>query len=444
MHRLKPICRVTAVAVLCVIGVARADVTISSAFGRGMVLQQAMPLPIWGWADAGEKVSVRLDQATQTCTAASDGSWRVVFPAMRADGAVHRIVATGKNTVTLDEILVGEVWIGSGQSNMARPVGKTPEVEATQPQIRLLHVPPRYEKTPSRDVVAHWAVCSPETVAEFSAVLFYFGARLREELKLPIGLISVSRGSTAIEQFLPPPKPGPLFNGSIAPLVPVAMRGIVWYQGEANVMAGDGLGYAPKMRAVIEGCRKEWGRDFPFYLVQIAPLKNYQPDLLPPLWEAQAASLKIPLTGLAATTDLAGNLTNIHPANKKDVGLRLALWALVKDYGRTDLVYSGPLFKTMRVEGNRARIFFHHASGGLKSRDGAVLTEFQIAGADGNFVPAEATIDGETVVVGAAGIASPARVRFGWHNAANPNLVNAAGLPAFPFHSDNWQGGDGL
>ncbi len=225
MHRLKPICRLTAIAVLCVMGVARAGVTLSSAFGGGMVLQQAMPLPIWGWADAGEKVSVRLDQAMQTCT---------------------------------------------------------------------------------------------------------------------------------------------------------------------------------------------------------------------------AASLKIPHTGLAATSDLAGNLTNIHPANKKDVGLRLARWALAKDYGRTELVYSGPLFKAMRVEGSRARIFFHHAAGGLKSRDGAALTEFQIAGKDGIFVPAIASIDGETVLVRGDGVEVPARVRLGWHNTANPNLVNAAGLPAFPFHTDNWQGGDGL
>ena len=425
------------------LAMARAEVRVVDVFGSGMVVQQQVAWPVWGWADAGEEISVRFDEREAKGVAAGDGAWGVLLPAMPADGRAHRLTVSGKNTVVFDDVLIGEVWIGSGQSNMARPIGKSSEASASRPQIRLLHVPPKYEKTPSRELGARWVACSPESAAEFSAVLFHFGVRLHEELHVPVGLIEVSRGSTAIEQFLPPPTAGPLYHGSIAPLVPVAMRGIVWYQGEANVQLRDGFGYGTKQRALIEGWRGAWGREFSFYLVQLAPLKNYQPDLLPPVWEAQAATLKLPRTGMVVTTDLAGNLTNIHPANKKDVGDRLARWALAKDYGRAGLVYSGPLYQGMAVEGGGIRLRFHYAAGGLKSRDGAALSEFQIAGSDGKFVAATATIEGDTVFVRAERVTAPAHVRFGWHNAANPNLVNSAGLPAAPFHTDGWQGGGG-
>ncbi len=185
-----------------------------------------------------------------------------------------------------------------------------------------------------------------------------------------------------------------------------------------------------------------WGRPFSFYFVQIAPLKNYAPDTLPPLWEAQAACLKIPRTGMAVTTDLAGNMANIHPANKKDVGARLALWALAKDYGQTDIVYSGPLYQSMKVEGNRIRLTFAHAAG-LKSANAKPLAAFEIAGDDGKFVEATAEVENDTVLVGSDKVPSPAHVRFAWQNAPTPNLVNRAGLPASPFHTDQWQGGSG-
>ncbi len=180
-----------------------------------------------------------------------------------------------------------------------------------------------------------------------------------------------------------------MYNGMIAPVKPLAIRGVIWYQGESNV--GNGLKYYDKMKALIEGWRKVWGYDFPFYFVQIAPWSGYEPGSLPPLWEAQVASLKIPGTGMAVTTDLVHNINDIHPRNKFDVGNRLALWALAKDYGKKDLVYSGPLYKSMKVEGSKIRLSFAHVGGGLKSRDGKPLSEFEIAGADGKFVPAEAS-----------------------------------------------------
>ena len=259
---------------------------------------------------------------------------------------------------------------------------------------------------------------------------------------MPVGLIESAWGGSPIEPWIVAGgKGGGMYNGMIAPVKPFAIRGAIWYQGESNVC--NGLQYYDKMKALIDGWRQVWGYDFPFYFVEIAPLSGYKPGSLPDLWEAQVASLKIPGTGMAVTTDLVDNIKDIHPKNKIDVGNRLALWALAKDYGKKDLVYSGPLYKSMKVEGNKIRLSFAHVGGGLKSRDGKPLSEFEIAGADGKFVPAEATIDGDTVVVQAKEVAAPTQVRFGWRNVANPNLVNKEGLPASPFQTNNWQGGTG-
>jgi sialate O-acetylesterase len=198
------------------------------------------------------------------------------------------------------------------------------------------------------------------------------------------------------------------------------------------------------MKSLIGGWRQAWGQDLSFYFVQIAPWAGkYEPGRLPALWECQVASLKIPGTGMAVTTDLVEDIKNIHPKKKFEVGNRLALWALAKDYGKKDLVYSGPLYKSMKVEGSKIRLWFAHVGGGLKSCDGKPLSEFEIAGADGKFVSAEAAIDGGAVVVESKEVASPTQARFGWRNEANPNLANKEGLPASPFQTNNWQGGTG-
>ncbi len=257
-----------------------------------------------------------------------------------------------------------------------------------------------------------------------------------------MGLINSSWGGSPIEPWtVAEGKGGGMYNAMIAPLKPFAIRGAIWYQGESNM--ANGLNYYDKMKALIEGWRQVWGQDFPFYFVEIAPWSGYAPGGLPLLWEGQVASLKIPSTGMAVTTDLVDNIQDIHPKNKFDVGNRLALWALAKDYGKKGLVYSGPLYKSMKVEGDKLRLTFAHVGGGLKSRDGKPLSEFQVAGADGKFVPAEAVIDGDTVIVEAKGVTAPTQARFGWRNTANPNLVNKEGLPASPFQTKNWQGGTG-
>ncbi len=232
--------------------------------------------------------------------------------------------------------------------------------------------------------------------------------------------------------------PTGLYNGMIHPLVPFAMRGAIWYQGESN--NGEGMAYFDKMKALVNGWRSVFENpDLSFYFVQLAPF-NYADgeQTLPYLWEAQAAAaLKIPNTGMAVTTDI-GNVNDIHPRNKQDVGKRLSLWALAKNYGRVDLVFSGPIYRSMVIEGSQIRVNFDHAVGGLKSRDDQELSDFQIAGEDGKFVPATAQIDGETVLVSSPDIAAPKHVRFAWHHMVNPNLCNQSGLPASPFKSDKW------
>ena len=231
----------------------------------------------------------------------------------------------------------------------------------------------------------------------------------------------------------------------VHPLVPYAIRGAIWYQGESNLR--DGKRYHKKMKALINGWREAWGQgDFPFYFVQLAPFnytkrfnnraQNAGHFFLPRIWEAQTATLALPNTGMAVTTDI-GNLTDIHPRNKQEVGRRLALWALAKDYSGDDVTHSGPLYKSMTVEGNAIRLTFEHVGSGLTARDEKPLTWFEIAGEDKQFVEAQATIDGDTVIVFSE-IQNPVAVRFGWHESAEPNFVNKEGLPASPFRTDSW------
>ena len=368
---------------------------------------------------------------------------------MKTDDKGQKLTISGKNKIELDDILVGEVWVGSGQSNMEWSLGGSHDAKeaipaADQPMIRLFHVPKIQAKTPAKDVKATWVVCSPKTVGNFSGVLYHFGLRLEKDLKVPIGLINSSWGGSAIEPWIVTAKSsGGMYNGMIAPLFPFPVRGAIWYQGESNV--GNGMKYRDKMEQLIDGWRGKWGKDLAFYFVQLAPFSGYggTPEALPEIWEAQTASLKILHTGMSVTTDITPNVADIHPTNKKDVGNRLALWALVKDYGKKDLVYSGPLYKGMKVDGSKIQLQFSHVGGGLKARDDKPLTEFQIAGADDKFVPAEATIVGDTVVVEAGGVTAPTQVKFGWRKDANPNLMNKEGLPASPFRTKNWQGGTG-
>lgn len=417
-----------------------------SVIGSHMVLQRDRPVPIWGTANPGEEVTVQFGGATRQARADEKGKWRVTLPPMRANDKGQTLTITGKNKIELEDILVGEVWIGSGQSNMEwslRRPGESKDVVAgiNHPTLRLFHVPHVKATHPAEDVTAGWEVCSPRTAGRFSSLLYHFGLRVREELDVPVGLIHSSWGATSIDEWVVDKGGGEIYNAMIAPLTPFAVRGVVWYQGECDVSKGGT--YRDKMQAIIKGWRGKFGEDLSFHFVQIAPWVGYGEHSLPELWDAQMQALKFPGTAMVVTTDIVDNIHDVHSTNKKVVGKRLALCALAKDYGRMDLVYSGPLFKSAQVEANKVRINFAHVGGGLKSRDGKPLSEFEIAGADGKFVPAEATIDGNTVVVEAKEVTTPTQVRFGWHNTANPNLMNKEGLPASPFQSKNWQGGTG-
>lgn len=426
-----------------------ADVKLPAVIDSHMVLQRDLPIQVWGWADPGEEVMVSLGQHKAKATANDGGKWQVQLPAIKAAGKTYTMTVKGKNTITLNDILIGDVWVGSGQSNMEFQLknstgGKQAIEEATHANIRLFHVPKVQAKTPAENVAAKWKTCTPKNVSNFSAVLYHFGLRINKDVDVPIGLINSSWGGSPIEPWtIVDGKSGGMYNGMIAPLQPFAIRGVVWYQGETNVINKNGLAYHDKMNDLIKGWRSAWGQNLPFYFVQIAPWSGnrYEPGQLPALWEAQVATLATPGTGMVVTTDLVDDINDIHPRNKFDVGNRLALWALANSYNQNDRLYSGPLFRSKQVDGDRIRLSFDHIGEGLKTRDGKPLTEFEISGSDGNFVDAVAKIDGDVVVVSSDQVSNPVHVQFGWHKLANPNLVNSAGLPASPFQTDNWTKG---
>ncbi len=494
-----------------------ADVRLPAVIGDNMVLQRDTLATIWGWAEPGEQVMVKGDWQSYNlvCWGGKDGKWRVRLATPGASGP-YKVTISGKNTIVLNDVMIGEVWVCSGQSNMEFALRSSFNAEAeiaaaNWPKIRLFHVKRTVAAEPQADCQGAWAQCNPETVAGFSAVAYFFGRRLHKELNVPIGLIATSWGGTPAEAWTrrkvlesddicapiltrfdkiladyPTAKkvydknlkqweeaaktakdqgkplatrrprrpkgpnsakrPASLYNGMIAPLIQYAIRGAIWYQGESN--ASRAYQYRTLFPMMIANWRADWQQgDFPFYFVQIAPCKGMNPEIR----EAQLLTmLSVPNTGMAVTTDI-GNPTDIHPRNKRDVGKRLALWALNKTYGQKDTVCSGPIYKSMRVEGDKIRVFFDHVGSGLVAKGGepgkpgmlgksGELTDFTIAQEDGDFVPAKAVIDGDTVVVRGTGIQKPAAVRFGWTHTAEPNFFNVEGLPASPFRSDDRPG----
>jgi len=489
-----------------------ADVRLPAVIGDNMVLLQNSDIPLWGWAEPGETVTVGFGPYSQTWTATADdnGKWMVKIGPFDA-GPAYTLTIRGTNTIYLKNVIVGEVWLCSGQSNMETPVNKLggwrtgahnhrQEIaSADYPQIRLFTVKKTVADTAQTDCTGAWVVCTPETVADFSATAYFFGRQIHKNFNVPVGLIETCWGGTvaeawtsektlrADEDFAPilerfddklqeykaktaayqhqleewkkavgtsrndsneaaqkpeppnPPRgrnsPASLYNAMIAPLIPYGVRGAIWYQGESN--AGRAYQYRKLFPAMIQNWRKDWGRgDFPFYYVQIAPYKYKTEFTAAELREAQLMTLSVLNTGMVVTSDI-GDPNDIHPRNKQEVGRRLALWALAKTYGNADIVFSGPIYRSMKIEADRVRIFFDHVSGGLVSKGGQ-LTHFEIAGEDREFLPAQAVIDGETVVVSCEKVDRPLAVRFGWSNTAEPNFFNKAGLPASPFRTDDW------
>lgn len=467
---------------------AQAELKLAAIFGDNMVLQQEMAVPIWGWAAPGTPVTVNFGGQTKRTRAAADGKWLVKLSKLKASAEPQMLVVESIEKKTFTNILIGEVWLCSGQSNMEKPIGEQPGQKpvlnyqqelaaANYPQIRLFKADRVLSATPLKDFEKStgWLECDSNALdgIKFSAAGYFFGREIYTNLNVPVGLIESSWGGTKIEPWTPPvgfeeipslanlaetkipetnkipnTTPTVIYNAMIAPIAGFALRGALWYQGESNLMGGtndyDYLTYENKMAALIGGWRELWGEgNFPFYFVQIAPFKYYglikrapSAESLPEFWTIQSrAARHIKNTGIVVTTDLVNNLNDIHPRDKQNVGHRLALLALNKTYGQK-VVSSGPTFRKMKIVGDKIVLKFNHADGGLVSKDGQPLTWFTIAGADGKFIFADAKIVDDTVEVSAAGIKNPIAVRFAWDETAQPNFFNGAGLPAEPFRTD--------
>ncbi len=495
-----------------------ADVRLPAVIGSNMVLQQKTDAPLWGWADPGEKVYVKaswlslLGNNKAKTTADQNGKWQISLKTPKAGGP-YKIIIKGDNTIELDNVMTGEVWICSGQSNMAFSLRSANNAEqeiaaANCPNIRLMQVTRHAVESPQDDCQGQWNTCTPETVSGFSAVAYFFGRELYQNLNIPIGLIHTSWGGTRCEawtsiealQSEPEAKPildryaqavidlpeatkkyeadyaewkqkadklkaegknlprapyppigpnhrhGPanLYNGMIAPLTPYAIKGAIWYQGEGN--AGRAYQYRTIFPNMIKDWRSRWHcGSFPFYFVQIAPYRYSTECICAELREAQMMTLSLENTGMAVTMDI-GNPKDIHPRNKQDVGKRLALWALAQDYGQNKITYSGPIYKSMKVEADKIRLSFDYVDGGLKAGpDG--LANFTIAGADKKFVTAQAIIapvlktgKEDALIVFSEDVPNPVAVRYCWDNIMEGTLFNKADLPASSFRTDDWPG----
>lgn len=437
-------------------------------FTNNAVLQQGMPIPVWGKASDGATVTVQFRGETVSTTA-KGGRWMVKLPAMTAGGPYIMIISGDGDTITLRNVMVGEVWLCGGQSNMEWPLiqasnGEKAVKESYDPLLRLIYIPRVALDEPADDTNAEWVVCKPETSAQFSAVGYFFGRELRKALKVPVGLINANQGATMAEAWMPRDvlesdpvfrqildtpwpeewkllRPTGLYNGMIAPIQGYAMRGVIWYQGESN--ATQAFNYRRLFPALINTWRERWGiGDFPFLFVQLAPFQatGKHTELTDSTWaelrEAQLlTALTVPNTGMAVITDV-GDPNDIHPKDKETVGIRLSLIARAKVYGE-NIVYSGPICKSVKIDGNKVIIGFDHVDGGLVAK-GDKLKGFAIAGADRKFVWADAVIKGDKVIVSSPQVEKPVAVRYGWDDCPDINLFNKAGLPASPFRTDGF------
>ena len=430
-----------------------------------MVLQQNAEVKLWGWAKPFEPVHITMSWNSDTIKTSGDrlGMWKAVIQTTDAGGP-HTIGLKGYNEVVINDILMGEIWLCSGQSNMEWSAGSGIDnaeeaiAGANQPQVRLFSVNLRTAAAPQIDLEGEWVVCTPETMKYFSAIGYFFGKEIHSNLNVPVGIINSSWGGTPAETWTSekviqsdqqlnevankmdtvpwgPTEPGRIFNAMIHPLIPFKLAGVLWYQGEGNV--GFPGNYEYLLKTMISSWRKDWGFEFPFYFVQIAPYKYGRPVEGAYLRDSQRKVLALSNTGMVVVSDI-GNIDDIHPRNKIDVGKRLANLALHQTYGMSEKPISGPLYKKLEIEKGKARVYFDHAEGGLKS-DEKNLSYFLIAGEDEVFYKAKATIDGSSVMVSSREVKNPVAVRFAWSNTAEPSLKNQAGLPTSTFRTDDWE-----
>lgn len=485
-----------------------ADVTLPALFSDHMVVQADVNVPVWGWAEAGEEVTISLAGQKVTTKTGEDGRWKTNLPPMKSQVEPLTLTVEGHNRLLIQDVLIGEVWLASGQSNMAFLFsrGEYPQAEtdaAALPQIRMFTVKAQSTRTPQEHCEGTWQVASPETVQAFSAVAWFFGKDLHGRLKVPVGLIHSSWGGTDIAAWTseeaqaqvptlkkqmedwaqkaavfnadkakadhakrvtawkaqlakakaegkPLPRgpraevhpdvyqnrPGNLYNGMISPLLPYALRGAIWYQGEHNCATVEKATlYATQLPLMIQDWRARWGKELPFAWVQLPNFEQTSPR--PLVREAMLKSLSVPNTGMAVTIDV-GEANDNHPKDKKTVGGRLALWALARVYAVDVPAWSGPLPAGHEVRSSDVVLSFDHAVNGLEARGGE-LKGFMIAGADKVWKTAQARIEGDKVRVSSAEVVTPVAVRFSWASNPDGNLFNGAGLPATPFRTDDWE-----
>ncbi len=473
MHCLKfTCCRVRFLAaLLLMIGsgtVAFAEVRLPAIIGSHMVLQQKSEVEIWGWCEPSEQITIKpgWEDGAYSATGTRWARWSVKIKTPGAGGP-YKIAISGKNTITLEDVMIGEVWLCGGQSNMewSGALGIKQSLEeaphATNRNIHFFYVPKSASEFPQDDIKGEWTVCNPDDMKRFSAIGYFFGKTLQRELGIPVGLINDNWGGTPAEVWTPEPlvdanpalreaalkipgdrplwpiRPGECFNAMIHPISRFGIGGVIWYQGESNV--GTWSSYQELFTGMIGAWRAAWRRNFPFYFVQIAPFSGYGPNPVGALLrEAQSRSAGYPNTGMVVISDLVDDVKEIHPQNKSGVASRLANLALTETYGKKGLIWKSPSYKAMKVEGERIRIFFENAESGLTSKDSA-LTGFVIAGEDGRFLSATAVIEGNTVVVSSKEITRPVAVRFDFDNASVPTLFSREGLPVNLFRTDDWE-----
>lgn len=440
----------------------------NSLFTDHMVLQKGVAVPVWGTADEGEIVTVSFNGQTVSTTVL-DGKWMIQLAPMPYVTTPSTMIITGKDTVTINDVVVGEVWLCSGQSNMEKQLGprkgqqlvtnwENERDSANYPLIREYYVPEKFSTEKIADVNSKWTVCSPQTVSDYSAVGYFFVKNLYNKLKVPVGMIFSAYGGTHAEDWTSKealeanpaltdlvrnydtimakewrPKGAlrnGLYNGMLFPLLPYAIKGAAWYQGEAN--NNRPKQYQIILPNMIQSWRNEFDcGDFPFLIVQIAPFKNLSPEIR----EAQLIiSQKVKNTALIVTTD-CGDSADIHPANKKPVGERLALAAEALAYNEK-IEFSGPIYQSCKIKGNKATLNFTHIGSGLATKNNNPLKGFTIAGKDKKFVPAVAEIKGRGIIVYSKDVKKPVAVRYGWSNVPDVNLFNVEGLPASPFRTD--------
>jgi sialate O-acetylesterase len=439
----------------------QADLALPAYFSDHMMLQAETPAPIWGWADPGESVAGTFAGQTQTTQANDKGEWRLTFNALKA-GANGPLTLKGKNNLTCEDVLAGEVWLASGQSNMhvnLAQLHRAPGVaealaSSDDPWVRQFTVIRNDKVRSARELAGAWRVANKESLTADrlhgdSATAYFFARETRRRLNRPVGILHASIGATPIETWS---EGGSGFESMVKHLTPYGIRGFLWYQGESNVQRFTGALYTSLLTKNVALWRSLWGAaELPFLYVQIAPHRYstkqapasqgrpISPLELPLFWEAQSAALKtIPRSGMAVIHDSITDLENIHPENKRVPGERLALLAATMVYGYQDVIGSGPLFESTQPEGSKIRIRFSSTGSGLATRNGDAPDGFEIAGEDRHFVPATVSLEKDCALVSSPQVSNPVAVRFGWSEEARPNLMNKEGLPAAPFRTDSW------